>query len=413
MKSDLIVGLQWGDEGKGKIVDLLSKKYDVVVRYQGGHNAGHTIVVDGKKHALHLLPSGVLNEGVVNVIGNGVVVYPQELIEEIDGIGANILNERLIISSKSHIIFDYHKALDVFYEKLRGSHAIGTTKNGIGPAYSDKISRIGFRMGDLRNPEKLKKDLIEHINNYKDLFKAYKLDIDLDSIVKNIDYYHKRLDRFIYDSVEYIWSCVDNNKRILLEGAQGTMLDIDHGTYPFVTSSNTISAGALAGTGLNYHNLGEVLGIFKAYTTRIGSGDFQTEEFGDAGKYIAKAGAEFGTTTGRARRCGWLDLVALKYAIRLNGVTQLALMKLDVLDGMDEVKVCVGYSHAGWVNSNYSSEGTAIYKTFSGWNGSAGIKKFDKLPQNAKEYIKFIEDFCGVKISIVSTGADRKDTMVI
>lgn len=414
MLADLIVGTQWGDEGKGKIVDLLAQNYDVVCRYQGGHNAGHTIVVEGKKLALHLIPSGILNPNAMNIIGNGVVVSPEALIKEMAQFGN--LEGRLLVSDKAQMILPYHAAIDQAKEKLKGKKAIGTTGRGIGPTYADKISRVGHRLGELRDINKLFNAIKEYLEQNRAIFEVLGVEIiDDASLRSDLESYQAGLLPLLGDTTNYIWEALDNGRRVLLEGAQGTLLDIDHGTYPFVTSSNTISAGACTGLGLSIKDIGKVIGITKAYTTRVGNGPFPTEDFGDAGKKLSKQGHEFGTTTGRARRCGWLDGVALKYASRLNGCDELAIMKLDVLDGFEEIQMCVAYEVDGkritHVPSNLE-EATPIYKSFAGWESLEGASTFDELPQNAKDYIKAIEEMVGTKVAIISTSPDRKDTII-
>lgn len=410
---DLIVGLQWGDEGKGKIVDLVAKNYDVVIRSQGGHNAGHTVVVDGKKYALHLLPSGVLNPNAMNVIGNGVVVYPPQLIKEIKEFDKNIKN-KLLISDKAHMILDHHIAIDQARERLRGKNAIGTTGRGIGPAYADKIARVGVRMGELRDIDRL----LEKLNSYYEMNKGWfeYLGVSIpkmEELKKELEYWQNELMDMITDTTKYLWDNIDKN--MLLEGAQATLLDIDHGTYPYVTSSNTIASGALTGSGIPPKRLNKVTGIAKAYATRVGNGPFPTEDLGEAGDKIRKQGAEFGTTTGRPRRCGWFDVVAAKYAITLNSCDEVALMKLDVLDGFDEVKVCIGYEKKGEKLDYFPSDLSdvkPIYEIMPGWNKSSGIRKWDDLPENAKKYVEFLEEKIGCKIKYISTGAEREDTII-
>ena len=416
MKADLIVGLQWGDEGKGKIVDLLAKSYDYVVRYQGGHNAGHTIVVDGNELALHLIPSGVLNKSAINIIGNGVVVSPDALIKELAQFGDS-LDNRLYISSNSHLILNYHILIDQAKEKLKGKNKIGTTGRGIGPAYSDKISRSGHRMSELKNPNKLAKKIINYLNENEFYVKALNIKTPtLEELEKELEQYKQKLSKFIANTTQILWEALDSNKKILLEGAQGTLLDIDHGTYPFVTSSNTISAVACTGTGISPKEIANITGIIKAYTTRVGNGPFPTEDFGDDGRQLAKNGHEFGTTTGRARRCGWFDLVLSKYAVRVNGCDSVAIMKLDVLDGFDKIKVCVAYEVDGKIVKNLPDNlenAKPIYKEFDGWSGSRGVREFDKLPQNAKKYLQFLESEMGAKISLISTSPERDDTIIL
>ena len=415
-KADVIVGIQWGDEGKGKIVDRLSKEYDVVCRSQGGHNAGHTIWVGDTRYALHVIPSGILNPNTVNVIGNGVVVSPSFLIDKEIPQFKN-LKGRLYISDKAHIIFNYHSQIDQAKERLKGDKAIGTTGKGIGPSYSDKINRTGFKVGEILNPEKLAKKVMSHFEQNKSIFKALNIQTPVyKELLSEIQNYKKELSPYITNTTNLVWDALDDNKKILLEGAQGTMLDIDHGTYPYVTSSSTVTAGACTGLGLNPKNIGKVTGIVKAYCTRIGNGPFPTEESGPIGEVMGIVGKEFGTTTGRKRRCGWFDAVAVKYAARLNGCDQLSLMKMDVLDGFDEIKVCTAYEVDGktidYVPSTLESV-KPIYETFKGWDMSEGVREYDKLPENAKSYIKKIEELVGVKVGLVSTSPEREDTIII
>jgi adenylosuccinate synthase len=414
-RADLIVGIQWGDEGKGKIVDLLAQKYDIVVRYQGGHNAGHTIVVNGKKYALHLIPSGVLNPKAINIIGNGVVISPEALIKEMKQF--DNLEGRLFISDSAHMILDHHIFLDQAKEKLRGKNAIGTTGRGIGPAYSDKIARSGFKIGMLRDLDRLESALKEYLVQNGPIFESLNIEIDINSVREKIESYANELNKYILNTTNYLWNALDEEKRVLLEGAQGTMLDIDHGTYPFVTSSSTISAGACIGTGLNPKDIGNVIGIVKAYATRVGNGPFPTEDFGDDGEKLRVQGHEFGTTTGRARRCGWFDAVAVKSASRLNGCDSLSIMKLDVLDGFETIKVCTGYKLANGEVIDYLpsslDEVEPIYKEFNGWDKTEGARTFDELPENAKIYLNEIEKLVNTKISIVSTSPDRDDTILL
>lgn len=413
--ADLVVGLQWGDEGKGKIVDMLAKAYDVVVRYQGGHNAGHTIVVDGKKIALHLLPSGVLYPHCQNVIGNGVVIELGSLWREIESFGIDKLNGRLFISDRAHIILPYHIALDQLKEKLKKQGAIGTTGKGIGPTYADKASRVGVRVGELKNLKELEQKLGSYYKEIQIVLHSLGGEApSFESMMSELEKMSKKILPFVCDSTQFLWEVQRAGKKILLEGAQGSMLDLDHGTYPFVTSSTTMSSGACSGSGINVKELDEIIGIAKAYCTRVGNGPFPSEEFGEIGEEIQKRGGEFGTTTGRARRCGWFDAVAMKYACKLNGCTQVALMKLDVLDGFDEVKVCVGYEYRGerieYIPYDYESA-RPIYQSFKGWEKTEGIREFEKLPQNCKEYIRALEKMIECKISILSTSPDREDSI--
>ncbi len=415
MKADLIVGIQWGDEGKGKIVDRLAQEYDMVCRSQGGHNAGHTIWVDGVRFALHLIPSGVLNPLAINILGNGVVLSPEAIIKEM--LQFEGLEGRLFISDKAHLNLPYHALIDQAKERLKGTKAIGTTGKGIGPAYADKINRVGFRTGELLNPKKLCASIIEYFEQNREIFDIYEIETPSeDELLTQLESYKDKLAPFITDTTQMVWKALDANKKILLEGAQGTMLDIDHGTYPYVTSSATVSAGACTGLGLNPKDIGKVTGIIKAYCTRVGNGPFPTEDFGENGVRLRKQGHEFGTTTGRPRRCGWFDAIATRYASRLNGCDELALMKLDVLDGFDEVKVCVAYEFHGeeidYLPSNLEDV-IPIYKTFKGWDNSAGIRRFEDLPVTAQEYVRVIEEISQTKVGIISTSPERDDTIIL
>jgi len=413
-KADVIVGIQWGDEGKGKIVDKLAQEYDMVCRSAGGHNAGHTIWVDGVRYALHLVPSGILNPKAINVIGNGVVLNPDSIIKEMEQFSN--LQDRLFISDKAHLNLPYHSLIDQAREKLKGNNAIGTTGKGIGPAYADKINRIGHRAEALLNPTKLCKDIMAYFSENKVIFDALKLAVPKeDELLEELNFYNEKLGKFITNTTNMVWKALDEDKKILLEGAQGTMLDIDHGTYPFVTSSSTVSAGACAGLGIAPKDIGIVTGIVKAYTTRVGNGFFPTEEFDEAGGIMADVGKEIGTTTGRRRRCGWFDAVAVKYASRLNGCDQLALMKLDVLDGFETIKICVAYEVDGniinYVPSNMENI-KPVYREINGWDSVVGCRNFDDLPQTAKEYIQQIENLTNTKVAIVSTSPEREDTII-
>ncbi len=415
LKADLIVGLQWGDEGKGKIVDHMAQTHDVVCRFAGGHNAGHTIVVDGKKYALHLVPSGVLNPNAINIIGNGVVLSPENLIDK-ELKQFDDLKGRLFISDKAHLLLPYHAMIDQGKEKLR-KKAIGTTGKGIGPAYADKIQRNGHRVGELHHPEKLAQKILHYFDDNAILFEAMEIEVPSEKkLLQDLIRYKEELQPYITDTTKLVWQCLEEGKKVLLEGAQGTMLDIDHGTYPFVTSSNTVSAGACTGLGLNPKDIGKVTGIAKAYCTRVGNGPFPTEESGSVGDLIAQRGHEYGTTTGRKRRCGWFDAVAAKHACRLNGCDQIALMKLDILDGFKEIKICVAYEFEGEIIDYvpYDLESVKpIYESFEGWDMVEGIREYRELPNAAKEYIKIIEKLTSTKVGIISTSPDRKDTIIV
>lgn len=415
MKADLIVGIQWGDEGKGKIVDLLAQKYDVVARYQGGHNAGHTIVVDGKTHALHLIPSGILNPKAVNIIGNGVVVSPEALIKEMKQFD-NLLG-RLFLSESAHMILTFHTLIDQAKEKLRGEKAIGTTGRGIGPAYSEKIARAGFRLGELRNVPLLTDRVLEYFVQNKAIFEALAITLpNRAELTAELTGFAEKLLPFLANTTQMAWKMMDEDKKILLEGAQGTMLDIDHGTYPYVTSSSTISAGACTGLGINPKDIGKVTGIVKAYCTRVGNGPFPTEDHTEIGERLRAQGREFGTTTGRPRRCGWFDAVACRYASRINGCDDLSIMKLDVLDGFDEIKVCVAYEVNGETIDYLPLDldnVIPVYKVFAGWDKTEGVRRFEDLPKTAQEYLRAIEELTQTKIGMISTSPDRNDTILL
>jgi len=413
-RADLIVGLQWGDEGKGKIVDHMAQTYDFVCRFAGGHNAGHTIVTNGKKYALHLIPSGILNPKAKNIVGNGIVLSPVDFIKEMKQF--DNLEGRLFISDKAHLLLPYHALIDQAKERLKGDKAIGTTGKGIGPAYVDKVARVGHRVGELHDTNKLASKIVEYFEQHRVIFDALEIPIpSFDSLLSELNEYREVLEPYITDTTQLMWQILDEEKKVLLEGAQGTMLDIDHGTYPFVTSSTTITAGACSGLGINPRDIGKVTGIAKAYCTRVGNGPFPSEDFGEDGERIRKNGHEFGTTTGRPRRCGWFDAVALRHAVRINGVDQIALMKLDVLDGFDEIKVCVAYKiddkEIDYVPYNLE-DAKAVYKTFKGWDKSEGVRDFDSLPQNAKLYVEALEEMVGCKIGIISTSPEREDTII-
>lgn len=409
MSADLIVGLQWGDEGKGKVVDLLARDYDFVVRYQGGHNAGHTIVIGEQKYALSLIPSGVLSDTTKNIIANGLVVYPPALIKEIEQFG--VLDERLFISSRAHLILDYHIATDKAKEERAKSGAIGTTGRGIGPAYADKISRVGMRMADLLDPQSLVKKIKAHFAFNEAYFKDLGIgEFDEEKYTKDIEFFSQKLSSYIVDTRSLIYEQI-KSKTFLLEGAQGTMLDIDHGTYPFVTSSSTVAAGACIGTGLSPKDIGKVFGIIKAYATRVGNGIFPTQDDGEDGELIAQRGKEFGTVTKRKRRCGWFDASVARFAVRVNGVDEVCLMKLDVLDGFEKIKVCTHYELNGKKIDDFVEGAVCVYKEFDGWDKTQGLTNWDDLPENAKKYISALEDLMGARVSIVSTGPKRSETI--
>ncbi len=423
MSVTVIVGSQWGDEGKGKIVDLLSKDADIVARYQGGANAGHTIVIDGKQYVLHLIPSGILNDKVKCVIGNGVVIDPIALIDEIEMLKTHGIEVtgRLFISHKAHLIMPYHKMLDLANEKQKSKDAIGTTGRGIGPAYYDKYSRNGIRIVDLLDrkllEEKLKKNIIE---KNEILSKIYGYEgIDQEKIIHQYLEFDKVIDPFITDTALMLNEAIAEGKNIVIEGAQGALLDIDHGTYPFVTSSNPTTGGACTGLGVPPTSINNIIGIVKAYCTRVGNGPFPSELNDEIGEKLRINGAEFGATTGRPRRCGWLDLAALKYSVMINGIAEIALTKLDVLDTFEEIKICTGYKFNGKELKSFPVDLHTLENlelnliTIKGWNCSlAGIRKFEDLPKEAVEYIKYIENFTGAKVKIISLSPDRDDTII-
>ncbi|WP_343155134.1 adenylosuccinate synthase [Buchnera aphidicola (Kurisakia onigurumii)] len=420
-----IVGMQWGDEGKGKIVDLLSKKSNYIVRYQGGNNAGHTIVIDKKKTILHLIPSGILHDKTICIIGDGVVVSPEFLIEEIKNINkSNIsIKNRLFLSHNCTIILPYHIFIDRAREKFQGKSSIGTTEKGIGPAYEDQVARRGLRIGDLKYPNYFSKKLKEISIYYNSqLINLYNQEaIDYNFILENILKYKKQILEITADTSSILINAKKKNKKIIFEGAQGSLLDIHHGTYPYVTSSNTTVSGIFSGTGLGPFKLDYVLGITKAYSTRVGSGPFPTELFNDIGNHFFKKGNEIGSTTGRRRRTGWMDLVLLSQSIQINSVNGLCLTKIDILDELEEIKVCIGYqsidnkkitnipcSICAWEKL------VPIYKTLSGWKSSTlGINKFQHLPEEAKNFVYFIEKFTKISIDIISTGPDRNHTIIL
>lgn len=425
MSGVVVIGAQWGDEGKGKITDFLAEGAEVVVRYQGGNNAGHTVEVDNKKYKLHLVPSGILYDNTLCIIGNGVVIDPKALLEEIDyleGEGVKVTPKKLIISDRAHLIMPYHKILDSLSEKKRGKSDIGTTGKGIGPCYTDKHERSGIRVCDLMHPEVFKERLKGNIDaKNRIICEIYGGDaLDFDEVYNDYMEYSKRIKEFVTDTSVVLYNSIKAGKKVLFEGAQGTLLDIDYGTYPYVTSSHPISGGVCIGAGVGPTMITNAVGVCKAYTTRVGKGPFPTELFDEMGDYIREKGFEYGTTTGRPRRCGWLDLVILKYASRISGLTSLAVTKLDTLSGIDKIKVCTGYELDGRVIDYFpaSLEDLArckpVYEEFDGWDSSVeNARTYDELCENAKIYLKKIEEFTGVKIAIVSVGPGREQTIVI
>ena len=424
MANVIIVGTQWGDEGKGKIVDLLAEHAHLVVRFQGGNNAGHTMVVGGEQFICHLIPSGILQDKTC-IIGNGVVVDPAVLLEEMDnlkGRGINTGEDRLLISERAHVIMPYHQSVDQAREQFKGDKKIGTTGRGIGPAYEDKATRRGIRFVDLLDPkvfEEKVKTILDEKNFYlKNYLSAETLDAG--EIVDQYQVYAQRLAPHVANVSITINDAIKNGQHVMFEGAQGTHLDIDHGTYPFVTSSNTVAGNACCGSGVGPKQIDEVIGIVKAYTTRVGAGPFPSELFDDIGDQIQKTGAEFGATTGRRRRCGWLDTVILKNSVRLNGLTGLAITKLDVLDGLDSVKICTGYEYKGEIISDFPAsldvlaDCKPVYETLPGWAENLSVlRKIEDFPPNAKSYLDRIAELTETDLHIVSVGPDRDQTIVL
>jgi len=423
MPAIVLIGAQWGDEGKGKVTDLLGERVDYVVRYSGGNNAGHTVVTpDGQRYALHLMPSGALSPNAIIVIGNGVVVDPKVLLEEIDGLSQRgVDTTRLRISGDAHLIMPHHRALDRVVERYLGSARIGTTGRGIGPAYGDKVARVGIRVQDLLDPGILRKKL-ELVLREKNqiLVKVYnRRAMDVEAVVAEYLGYARRLRPYIAETRALLWDALDAGQTVLMEGAQATMLDLDHGTYPFVTSSNPTAAGACVGTGIPPTRIASVIGVTKAYTTRVGSGPFPTELFDDNGRHLREVGHEYGTTTGRERRCGWFDAVVARYAVRLNGITDLVMTKLDVLTGLATVPVCVAYQVDGQRLEDMPMTQTAfhhaapVYEELPGWTEDIGkARSFDELPAAAQRYVLRIEALCGVRVSVVGVGPGRDENVV-
>jgi len=423
MSAFIVLGAQWGDEGKGKMTDYLAEEANVVVRFQGGNNAGHTVVVGDKEYKLHLIPSGILYEDKLNVIGNGVVVDPKALFEEMDyleGVGVKVTPEKLIVSDRAQLIMPYHKTLDILKEKSRGKNDIGTTGKGIGPCYTDKFERCGIRVCDLMHEDVFAEKLKENIE-MKNAYITKVLDgeaLNYDEILKEYLGFAKKLSPFVQDTSVRVYNDIKADKTVLFEGAQGMLLDIDYGTYPYVTSSNTTAGGVASGVGIGPNMITNAVGITKAYTTRVGKGPFPTELIDETGDWIREKGHEYGVTTGRSRRCGWLDLVIVKTAARVSGLTSLAVTKIDTLAGLEKIKVCVGYKFNDTVIDYFpaSLEDLAkcepIYEEFDGWDDSvADVRSYDELPDNVKKYLARISEFTDTKISIVGVGPKRDQTM--
>ncbi|MBE6067342.1 MAG: adenylosuccinate synthase [Clostridium lundense] len=423
MSAYIVLGAQWGDEGKGKMTDYLAENADVVVRYQGGNNAGHTVEVGEKQYKLHLIPSGILYGNKLNIIGNGVVLDPKALFEEMEylrELGVEITPKNLLISDRAQLIMPYHRVLDGIKERSRGSKDIGTTGKGIGPCYTDKMERSGIRVCDLMHTEVFKEKLAENVKDKNDIItKIYGEEaLDFDTIFKEYIDYAEKIKEYVAETSVVVHDNIKAKKEVLFEGAQGTLLDIDYGTYPYVTSSNTIAGGVCTGAGVGPTMITNAVGIAKAYTTRVGKGPFPTELSDQTGEWIREKGHEYGVTTGRARRCGWLDLVILKTAARVSGLTSFAVTKIDTLAGLDTLKVCVGYNFNGKVIDYVpaSLEDLAkcepVYEEFKGWDESIeNARSYKELPENAKIYLKKIEEFTGTRISIVSVGPKRNQTM--
>ena len=423
MKTVAVVGSQWGDEGKGKVIDFLATQADVVVRGQGGNNAGHTLVVDGKKFALRLIPSGILNSNTINVIGNGIVFDPKGFFEEIEMLESNgISTKNIKISDRAHIVFPYHKELDGLAEEARGDNKIGTTKKGIGPCYMDKTERSVIRVCDLMDKEIFAKKLKIQVDAKNKLVTGVygkEAMFDFDEIYNEFIVYAEKMRPYVEDTTVIVYDAIKANKKVLFEGAQGTLLDLDLGTYPFVTSSHPTSGGFAVGAGVGPNMIKDVVGIVKAYTTRVGEGPFVTELFDETGERIRTQGREFGTVTGRARRCGWFDAVIVKYAARVNGITSISFMLLDVLTGYDKIKICTAYKMGDKIINNFpaSLEDLAkcepVYEELDGWNEDlTNIEKFEDLPENAKKYIARIEELIDVNIDLVSVGPNRTQTII-
>lgn len=422
MSTVVIVGAQWGDEGKGKVIDYLANEADVVVRGQGGNNAGHTVVVGDKKYALHLIPSGILNDNTLNVIGNGVVFDPQGFLKEVEGLREKgIATDSIFVSDRAHVVFAYHREIDRLAEEARGVDMIGTTKKGIGPSYMDKVERSGIRVCDFVDEEIFEPIFRKQIAaKNKIITQIYGGEaMDVEALVKEYSAYAKQIKPFVADTSLIVYNALKEGKKVLLEGAQGTLLDLDYGTYPYVTSSHPTAGGFTIGSGIGPNQIGEVVGITKAYTTRVGKGPFVTELDNEVGDRIRIAGHEFGTTTGRPRRCGWLDTVIVKYSARVNGMTCIALMLLDVLTGFETVKICTGYKYGDEVIENFPaslnvlSKCKPIYEELPGWHEDLSqCTTFESLPENAKAYVTRIEELTGIPVKIISVGPKRNQTII-
>ena len=422
MSNLIVVGAQWGDEGKGKIVDLLTDHFDIVARYQGGHNAGHTVIIEGKKYVLHLIPSGILHPQKICVIGNGVVVDPFALKKEIDELerAGVSCRGRLFISNRSNIILEYHRLVEKRDEESRGDGRIGTTDRGIGPSYEDKMGRRGLRFCDFINSQGLRQRIEEGIRAKREILPSIDKEFSADEFCDAAQKLAEELKEYVTDTSELLNRSIDDGKSVLFEGAQGALLDVDHGTYPYVTASSAAAGGASTGTGVGPTRIDGVVGISKAYTTRVGGGPFPTELLDELGEQIRQAGQEFGASTGRPRRCGWFDAVVARYSKMINNLDSLVITKMDVLDFLPEIKICTGYRYKGDLLKSFPPEIGVLaecqpeYLTVKGWNSrTAGICEYEKLPQLAKDYISRITDIIGMEISLVSTGPDRRETAVV
>lgn len=423
MSSIVLIGSQWGDEGKGKVTDYLAREAHMVVRYQGGNNAGHTVVVGEKEYKLHLIPSGILYPDKMCLIGNGVVVDPAVLIEELEYLDRSGINtDNLRISETAHVIMPYHRLLDQLQEERRGDYKIGTTKRGIGPAYMDKVARTGIRIIDLMEPEELKVILRRNVEEKNRLLKVlYGADgFDFNQVFDQYREYAEKIRPYVADTSVLINKAIDEGKHVLFEGAQGTLLDVDHGTYPFVTSSHPTAGGASTGAGIGPTKITKVVGVAKAYTTRVGEGPFPTELTDATGDHIREAGHEFGTTTGRPRRCGWFDAVIVRYAVRVSGISSLALTKLDVLDGLEKLKICTGYKYNGEIIKEFPhslkvlEQCRPIYEELDGWREkTSNVRSYNQLPANAKRYLERLEELVGAKIAMVAVGPKRDQTIPV
>ena len=423
MATAMVLGTQWGDEGKGKIVDYLAQKADVVIRSQGGNNAGHTVVADGQSFALRLLPSGILFSEKTCIIGNGVVVNPEVLLEEIDGmVKKGVTISKLEVSTRAHVIMPYHIRIDEEDEKLRGDDKIGTTKNGIGPCYADKINRVGIRIGDLMDRDVFYQKLKTNLELKNRLFATYYNceGFDFEEIFTKYTALAERIRPYVKDTEYSANQYIKEGKKVLFEGAQATMLDLDHGTYPFVTSSNPTAGGACVGSGVGPRMMSNIIGVVKAYTTRVGAGPFPAEESNKIGEYLRETGHEFGTVTGRSRRCGWFDSVVVRYAAMLNSLDYLAITRLDILDGLDTINICKGYMYKGIELKEYPEslnilqDVEPVYEELPGWKTDiSGCKSYDELPENARYYVERISQLVGVPLGIVSVGPDRSQTIVL